>query len=450
MNTSDGNAVLVNSLSSSLRSTLNGLGTAPSLIRRVLEEESWRQFTTPRGEEVEHATFESFVTTAPTAGLGQTLVEIVRVIGDDSETLSLVAREIGVPFEALRDTVRRANGLGPVETDAHEFGAYARSGGWLFGLMVARSVKPGAAGQSAENEQRCEPFEKVPAKRFALMAGTTAARVMRFYRAWERAAAAGTVPTFQELSPGQSIDLPAPELWAEYFTKYEQTTDRRESIAQQAEVAGTSYTEAMKVAKNPAAMRTAILGDPKTAEAARKALVDRMEDDPELQTAMARTVAEVPHLKKAVSNETKKADQLEYVRRIAEEGKLKTPSGQIIEAPTDLQAEAKRHLTSVERPGDENPGMSVAEAYEAVQQLVTATIEADPKALAEEQRARVRKALTSTAKSIAAVSESPLADIADEELVREIIELQESVNALAKLVASQKGAHLRVIGSQAV
>lgn len=84
MSTSDSNAVPVNSLSSSVRSTLGGLDTTPSLIRRVLEEASSRSFVTPRGELVEHKIFEPFVTTAPTAGLGKSLEEVIRVIGDDN------------------------------------------------------------------------------------------------------------------------------------------------------------------------------------------------------------------------------------------------------------------------------------------------------------------------------------------------------------------------------
>ncbi len=46
-----------------------------------------------------------------------------------------------------------------VARDAREFGVYARTGGWAFGLMVARSVRPG--GQGADETA------KVSAKEFA-------------------------------------------------------------------------------------------------------------------------------------------------------------------------------------------------------------------------------------------------------------------------------------------
>ncbi|MGW0584385.1 hypothetical protein ACWD25_52770, partial [Streptomyces sp. NPDC002920] len=55
---------------------------------------------------------------------------------DPSETSETSAVDAPAP---LSDLVAR---------DAREFGVYARTGGWAFGLMVARSVRPG--GQAAE------------------------------------------------------------------------------------------------------------------------------------------------------------------------------------------------------------------------------------------------------------------------------------------------------------
>ncbi|MFD4020321.1 hypothetical protein [Streptomyces sindenensis] len=449
MSTSEGNAVLVNSLSSSLRSTLNGLDTAPGLIRRVLEEASWRNFTTPRGEFIEHETFESFITAAPTAGLGKSLEEVVRVIGDDNEILALLANEIGVTVDSLKELGGAPKLNRPVELDAREFGSYARSGGWIFGLMVARSVTPGSdrnrASHSAGGGPSIEP--KVSARQFALLAGTTAARVMRFYRAWERAAEAGLVPGAATLHPGQNIELPASDEWAEYFTKYEQSTDRREGIAQQAEAAGTSYTEAVKVAKNPAAMRTAILGDHKTADAARRALMDRLEDDIELQAAMARTIAKAPELRKAVTTESKKSEQIEYVRRVAVEGRVKTPAGEILEVPPALKATAQQHFTMLET-GDENiPPESVTEAYEAVQHLITETIEGDPEIQLRERRARLYSRLQRAAKAFEDVDPDELASLHEPDIVTVLQKLQQ---AIASCLESASGGSdrptLRAVG----
>ncbi|WP_234353163.1 hypothetical protein [Streptomyces ardesiacus] len=432
MSTSDGNAVLVNSLSSSLRSTLNGLDTAPGLIRRVLEEASWRHFTTPRGENVEHETFESFVTAAPTAGLGKSLEEVIRVIGDDDEVLALLANEIGVPADSLKGLDGAAPKLGsPVERDATEFGAYARSGGWIFGLMVARSVMPGSdRNRPSHSVEKGSPNEsKVSARQFALLAGTTAARVMRFYRAWERAAEAELVPCAADLRPGQTVELPASDEWAEYFTKYEQSTDRREGIAQQAEAAGTSYTEAVKVAKNPAAMRTAILGDHKTADAAHRALMDRLEDDIDLQAAMARTIAKAPEFRKAVTAESKKSEQIEYVRKVAVEGKIKTPAGKILDAPPALKATAERHFAVLETGDDEIPPESAAEAYEAIQHLITETIESDPEIQLRERRARLYSRLQRAAKAFEDVDPDELASLHEPDIVTVLQKLQQAITS---------------------
>jgi hypothetical protein len=414
-----------------MRSTLNGLDTAPSLIRRVLEEGSWRNFTTPRGEHVEHKTFESFITTPPTAGLGKSLAEVVRVIGNDSEVLELLAQEIGVTVVSLQEIGKSTAPNSLVELDAREFGSYARSGGWIFGLMVARSVRPGnessGAGHPSGDAAAIEP--KISASRFALLSGTTAARVMRFYRAWQRAAESDLVPEAASLNPGQEIELPASEEWAEYFTKYEQSTGRREGIAQQAEAAGTSYTEAVKVAKNPAAMRTAILGDPKTADAARKALMDRLEDDTDLQAAMANTIANTPELRKAVAAESKKAEQIDYIRRVAVEGRVKTPAGEFLEIPPDLKATAQRHLSAFEAAGDSVPTELTSEAYESVQHLIGESIEADPEISLRERRAKLYGRLQRVAKAFEEVDPNDLASLDEPDIVAVLQKLQQAISA---------------------
>ncbi|MFD4687945.1 hypothetical protein ACFWO0_35320, partial [Streptomyces sp. NPDC058461] len=96
-----------------------------------------------------------------------------------------------------------------VARDAREFGVYARTGGWAFGLMVARSVRPG--GQGADETP------KVSAKEFAALAGCSPDRVMRYYKAWDRAADDGLVPQFEELAPGQEVELPDADVWLTYY-----------------------------------------------------------------------------------------------------------------------------------------------------------------------------------------------------------------------------------------
>lgn len=84
------NAVLVDALGSALHRLDNGLGSVPGLLRRVLTEESWRIFMTPRGEVVEHDRFAEFVTTPPTKGLGASVELVRRIVADDVETLDLL------------------------------------------------------------------------------------------------------------------------------------------------------------------------------------------------------------------------------------------------------------------------------------------------------------------------------------------------------------------------
>lgn len=83
------NAELNNSLSSALRSGEHGLVTVPGLIKRVLAEESWREFVTQMGEHVQYERFADFVATPPLKGLGSELSLIRRIVVDDPEALDL-------------------------------------------------------------------------------------------------------------------------------------------------------------------------------------------------------------------------------------------------------------------------------------------------------------------------------------------------------------------------
>jgi hypothetical protein len=93
-------ALLVESLGSALRSGDHALKTTPSLLKRVLVDESWRNFITKRGEHVTHGRFADFVTAPPLSGLGASIALITRIIGtDDPELLRL-----------LRDAIKSTRG----------------------------------------------------------------------------------------------------------------------------------------------------------------------------------------------------------------------------------------------------------------------------------------------------------------------------------------------------
>lgn len=94
MSTPKGNAVLVEALGSALRRGGNALEDVPDLLKRVLEEESWREFVTPRGELVQHARFVDFVTTPPTRGIGASVDLVRRIVGNDTGALDLLDRAL--------------------------------------------------------------------------------------------------------------------------------------------------------------------------------------------------------------------------------------------------------------------------------------------------------------------------------------------------------------------
>lgn len=91
------NRHLVEDLGGALRSGQHGLATVPGLLKRVLAEESWREFTTQRGEHVVHERFVDFVTTPPLAGIGSTVELLRRIVADDTEALDLLDRALQNP-----------------------------------------------------------------------------------------------------------------------------------------------------------------------------------------------------------------------------------------------------------------------------------------------------------------------------------------------------------------
>lgn len=88
------NAVLVHALSSAMRSTGNGLGTVPGLLKRVIAEESWREFTTPLGHPVRHERFVGFITAPSPDGLGADVGLVERICADDPEAASLLTQAL--------------------------------------------------------------------------------------------------------------------------------------------------------------------------------------------------------------------------------------------------------------------------------------------------------------------------------------------------------------------
>ncbi|GGR45856.1 hypothetical protein [Streptomyces aurantiogriseus] len=322
-----------------------------------------------------------------------------------------------------------------VARDAREFGVYARTGGWAFGLMVARSVRPG--GQSADETP------KVSAKEFAELAGCSPERVMRYYKAWDRAADDGLVPHFEELAPGQQVELPDADVWLTYYvSRSSATSERGTAITEAAEAEGIRPTKALEVAENPTALRAAILADPSTARAARAALLDRIKEDPELQTELARDVVRTDDLKKAVASESRSADRIGYVRQIAESGQIRTPAGQTVDAPVALRQEAERHLSLIDELDEgEDAGEWASEAYDTLKSLVVEAVEADPELRVQEQRTKFYSSLQKATKAFEELTFDDAQDFYEDDMVQQLEELQQAIGSCITALRGARGTH---------
>ncbi|WSD21961.1 hypothetical protein OHB35_45750 [Streptomyces phaeochromogenes] len=322
------------------------------------------------------------------------------------------------------DVVAQSAANDVVAQDARDFGAYVRAGGWAFALKVARSVRPGgeAAGETA----------KISAKEFAELAGCSPERVMRYYKAWAKAADDGLVPYFEALAPGQDVELPDSDVWHSYYiSRSSAASDRGTAIAAAAEAEGIRPTKALEVAENPTALRAAILADPSTAKAARAALLDRLKEDPSLQTELARDIARTDDLKKAVATETQAASRIGYVRQIVENGQVKTPAGQTIDAPAELRAEAERHLSLIdELDEDEDTGEWATDAYDTVKDLVAQTVQANPELRLQERRTKFYSSLQKATKVFEELTFDDVDDldtIYEDDMLQRLEELQQAV-----------------------
>jgi hypothetical protein len=104
---------------------------------------------------------------------------------------------------------------------AEHFGHGDRHGGWVFAVDVACCVEPGLGeGRPPANTGNAVTSYsgKVSARTFAERAGVSHPTVMRYLRAWERAAGALLVPPAANLRPDSDPPLPPADRWAEFYT----------------------------------------------------------------------------------------------------------------------------------------------------------------------------------------------------------------------------------------
>ncbi|GAA1361442.1 hypothetical protein [Streptomyces beijiangensis] len=328
-----------------------------------------------------------------------------------------------------------AEGQDLVVRDAREFGAYARTGGWAFALKVARSVRPG--GQPAGDSP------KVSAKEFGELAGCSAERVLRYCKAWDLAADDGLVPQFEVLVPGEDIELPDSDVWHAYYSSRSGATSvRGTAITAAAEAEGIRPTKALEVAENPTALRAAILADPSTAQAARAALLDRIKEDPALQTELARDIARTDGLKKAVASESRAADRIGYVRQIVDNGQIRTAAGQTVDAPAELRAEAERHLSLIDELEEgEEAGEWASEAYDTVKDLVAQAVEADPELRVQERRTKFYSSLQKATRVFEELTLDDADDIYEDDMVQRLEDLQKALDTCIAALRKAAAAH---------
>ncbi|MGW7341259.1 hypothetical protein [Streptomyces sp. NPDC054808] len=79
----------------------------------MLEEEAWREFTTPRGELIRHEKFLDFLLAPPTAGLGADIALVRRIVANDPVASGLLEH-------ALKDAQNPDQNTSVAADDSHE------------------------------------------------------------------------------------------------------------------------------------------------------------------------------------------------------------------------------------------------------------------------------------------------------------------------------------------
>lgn len=87
------NGEIIAGLIRNYRSNSVSLSIVHDSIRKIITEESWREFKIPKlNEKVEHSDFRSFVSMPPLKGLGTTMEEIKKVCCDDPKLVDMLDR----------------------------------------------------------------------------------------------------------------------------------------------------------------------------------------------------------------------------------------------------------------------------------------------------------------------------------------------------------------------
>lgn len=129
------------------------------------------------------------------------------------------------------------------EQNALEFAELDKGEGWPFAILVACSVQPGKVGGRRSNLDR---DLKVDATTFAARAETSNDRILRYYRAWQKAALNGYVPNADTLKPSDVDNVKLPTL---AWSKSDAAPGEPFAYSASAEAAATKPTTAKQVQK---------------------------------------------------------------------------------------------------------------------------------------------------------------------------------------------------------
>ncbi|MFG3426118.1 hypothetical protein [Streptomyces californicus] len=400
-----------------LRTSLERNGGTPGgfldLLAAVVEEGTWRQVPSDVNVDQPFASFKEFIEAKPPFGLGHKPEYVLKVleVPHPNEGVPEIRRRMDKMRGAVR-TMLAEDGITGYSEDQRDrdikaWAALDRSGGWWLAFFVACQVSKGADGKQAASSRPA----KISAAEFARRSGTSSERVLRYLHAWESAKEAGVVQFGgADLFPGhEPVALPDEEIWGQFYSSRRNSTSERSAlVAAAAEVAGIRPTKALEVKENPTALKVAIIADQRTAEAAKQAL--------EVRAA-----------------EVRKAERVEYIRRVADQGKAKTPAGLPVDLPAQAQEKAASYVAVVQ--DEKATPEAVAEAYEAVQALIVETVTSDPEISIREQRTRFTKTISSTMKSIESIDPDDLIAVADDDLRAIVAAAQKRINELADRIS---------------
>lgn len=179
----------------------------------------------------------------------------------------------------------------------------------------------------------------------------------------------------------------------------------------------------------------------------RNALMDRLKDDPDLKPSWRSTSPDTATLRKEVVAETKRADQIEYVRTAVEEGTIKTPAGLIIEIPSEVKAEAEQRLVPSDQDKQSGPAEAAA-AYEVLHDFVAHSIDNNPRFRIQERRAKLHGRVRQASKTFEQLSLDEVDELYDEELVERLEQLHGYITAcIQNLKAATQRPALRAVGN---